>query len=97
MLSCTWNNSEAPLCPVLRHRNPGCCSLSSLPGSRAPLDHPGWQRGMVPGLAGTQCAVTANNSEEELAPAGAANPGQPSSPPTAQKQLKVAHRGHCEE
>lgn len=51
----------------------------------------------MPGLAGTQHAVSANNSEEELAPAGAANPGQPGSPPTAQKQLKVAHRGHCEE
>ena len=94
MLSCTWNDSEASLSPVPRHPNPGGCSL---PGSGAPSDHPGWWRGTVPGLAGTQRAISANNSEEELAPAGAANPGQPGSPPTAQKQLKVAHRGHCEE
>lgn len=84
MLSCTWNGSEAPLPAVPRHPNPGGFSLGPLRRSRA--------EGTVPGLS-----VGANNSEEELAPAGAADPGQPGSPPTAQKQLKVAHRGHCEE
>jgi len=94
ILSCAWNDSEASLPAVPRHPSLGGCSLL---GSGAPSDHPGWWRGTVPGLAGTPRSVGAHNSREGLAPTGAANPGQPGSPPAAQKQLKVAHRGYCEE
>lgn len=89
---CTWNNSEASWPPVPWYPSP-----RAVP---SPLRLPLGPLGTLPaGACGSvrPSAVSANNSEEELALAGATNPGQPGSPPTAQKQLKVAHRGHCKE
>lgn len=50
--------------------------------------------GAVPGLQQFQ---EHREQRGRAGSAGAADPGLPDSPPTAQKQLKVAHRGRSEE